>query len=153
MKTQYYCPKCGGVNTDPEVLEGLVRCTSCNEWFKPIQPMTEPMNPVKNTRRFILFMLMIGAAWVFALWRERIAEVEDVGHFEWRVFLFWLGVGLVMALIYFFPANLADRRRHRNANAILILNLFVGWTFIGWVVALIWTIYKPREKKEFGERN
>ncbi|MGA3141464.1 MAG: hypothetical protein ABSF10_00260 [Verrucomicrobiota bacterium] len=42
MKTQYLCPKCGGVNTDPEVLEGLVRCINCNEWFKPPGPASVP---------------------------------------------------------------------------------------------------------------
>lgn len=32
--------------------------------------------------------------------------------------------------------------------AICMLNLFLGWTFVGWVAALIWAIYK--EKAETG---
>jgi len=36
------CPKCGGVNTDPQFVEGMVRCTGCGEWFKPdIQSLQE----------------------------------------------------------------------------------------------------------------
>jgi len=44
MSTQYTCPKCNGVNTDPEVLEGLVRCTGCGEWFaaEAAQMISEP---------------------------------------------------------------------------------------------------------------
>jgi Superinfection immunity protein len=51
-------------------------------------------------------------------------------------------VGLALLVIgvtlYFLPAIIASRRNHSNASSILILNLFLGWTFLGWVVALIW---------------
>lgn len=52
------------------------------------------------------------------------------------------GVGilvlLVLALLYFAPALVAERRKHRQVAAITVLNLFLGWTVIGWVVALVW---------------
>jgi len=53
---------------------------------------------------------------------------------------------LAVALaIYFFPA--IQGRRKRNSQAIFILNLFLGWTVIGWVVALVWAVTKdPSEK-------
>lgn len=41
-------------------------------------------------------------------------------------------------ILYFLPANIAGMRHHRNAGAITVLNLFLGWTFIGWVAALVW---------------
>ena len=44
--------------------------------------------------------------------------------------------------IYFLPTFVAmirhKRKGHRHENAIVIVNLFLGWTFIGWVVALAW---------------
>lgn len=48
---------------------------------------------------------------------------------------------LVLAAIgiYFLPAIVASYRDHHQANAIAILNLFLGWTFIGWVIALVWS--------------
>src|SRR5436305_437114 len=39
-------------------------------------------------------------------------------------------------LIYFIPAIVGKHKR--NATAILVLNIFLGWTVIGWVVALVW---------------
>jgi hypothetical protein len=47
----------------------------------------------------------------------------------------WL---IIIALLYFVPAIVAGTRRHRNRMAITVLNIFVGWTFIGWVIALVW---------------
>jgi hypothetical protein len=40
----------------------------------------------------------------------------------------------------------AFARHHRQSLAIFLLNLFAGWTFIGWVAALIWAVIK--EKKQ-----
>ena len=48
-------------------------------------------------------------------------------------------VALILGL-HFIPAIIANRRRHRNALAITALNLFLGWTVIGWVAALIWAL-------------
>ena len=39
---------------------------------------------------------------------------------------------------YLLPSLVARARRHRNVNAITVLNLFLGWTVLGWLVALIW---------------
>jgi hypothetical protein len=47
-----------------------------------------------------------------------------------------------------FPAD-ADRKtsRHHNAVPIMLTNLFFGWTFIGWIGALIWAHTSlPKEK-------
>ena len=43
-------------------------------------------------------------------------------------------------IIYFLPSIVAHNRKHKNASAIAILNLFLGWTLLGWVVALIWAV-------------
>ena len=49
------------------------------------------------------------------------------------------GGGLLIVLgLYLLPGIIAAIRSHVNAGAILVLNLFLGWTFIGWVLALVW---------------
>jgi ABC-type sugar transport system permease subunit len=49
-------------------------------------------------------------------------------------------VVLAVFLVYLAPALLAKRKR--NSTEIFALNLFLGWTFIGWVVALVWALIK-----------
>lgn len=41
--------------------------------------------------------------------------------------------------MYFLPAFIAWARRHRNSVAIFLLTLLLGWTGIGWIVALVWS--------------
>lgn len=45
---------------------------------------------------------------------------------------------LLAFLFYFMPAFVAFMRGHQNTAAITVLNLFLGWTFIGWVISLVW---------------
>lgn len=55
--------------------------------------------------------------------------------------LFWL---LVIGAIYFIPSFVACGKR--NAGAIFVLNLLLGWTGLGWLGALIWAmVEKPRK--------
>jgi len=44
-----------------------------------------------------------------------------------------------MVGVYFLPGLIAYMRDHQNAVSIMLLNLFLGWTFIGWVAALVWS--------------
>lgn len=46
-------------------------------------------------------------------------------------------------LLYIFPSIIALTRKHHNAPAIVALNLLAGWTFIGWVVAAVWSMTTP----------
>jgi len=55
--------------------------------------------------------------------------------------------------IYFLPTIIATNRKHPNALPIFILNFFLGWSLIGWVAALIWSLIAlPSPKKEFDPR-
>jgi len=40
------------------------------------------------------------------------------------------------AILYIVPSVIALARRVRNRGAVIVINLLLGWTFIGWVVAL-----------------
>lgn len=48
-------------------------------------------------------------------------------------------------LIYFLPTICAWQNRKTNASAIMILNVFAGWTVVGWVVALVWAHTRDRK--------
>jgi len=43
--------------------------------------------------------------------------------------------------LYFLPAIIAAARRTHNSTGVLLLNLFLGWTVIGWVVALLMAFF------------
>jgi hypothetical protein len=44
--------------------------------------------------------------------------------------------------IYFLPTLIAFLRQHKNSLAIFLLNLLLGWTVLGWVVSLVWSVMK-----------
>jgi len=53
-----------------------------------------------------------------------------------------------IAISYFIPAIVAFKRRHRSRTPILILNAFLGWTFVGWVLFLAWSFSSDVEPAE-----
>jgi hypothetical protein len=55
------------------------------------------------------------------------------------IFTFATLFGLIFGLVLLFlPTVVARSRNHPNAAAIFLVNLFFGWTFIGWMVSLLW---------------
>jgi hypothetical protein len=42
-------------------------------------------------------------------------------------------------MLFFVPMFLACHRDHPNAIPITLVNVLLGWTFLGWVVALVWS--------------
>jgi hypothetical protein len=52
-------------------------------------------------------------------------------------FFFFPFFGLPIVM-YFLPSIIALARSKRDILAIFLLNLFLGWSIIGWFVALIW---------------
>ena len=45
---------------------------------------------------------------------------------------------LLIFFLYWLPTYIAIRAHKPNVGAIAVLNLCLGWTFIGWVSALVW---------------
>lgn len=43
---------------------------------------------------------------------------------------------IVLGLVLYFAPAIAGRRK-RNSGTILALNLLLGWTVIGWIIALV----------------
>jgi hypothetical protein len=54
-----------------------------------------------------------------------------LGLFFFHLFGIWF-------VMYFLPSIIAVARSKRDTLAIFLLNLFLGWSVIGWVVALVW---------------
>ena len=52
---------------------------------------------------------------------------------------------LLLLLIYFIPTIISMLRSHPNAVAIIVLNILAGWTGLGWLVSLIWSLLRIKE--------
>jgi hypothetical protein len=52
---------------------------------------------------------------------------------------------IIVALLYFIPTFIVLCNKHPNGLAIGLLNLFLGWTFVGWLVCLIWAVVRPAQ--------
>jgi hypothetical protein len=55
-----------------------------------------------------------------------------------------IGGMALLSLIYLYPTIIAMRRSHKREVSIAVVNIFLGWTVIGWGTALIWAL---NEKK------
>ena len=57
------------------------------------------------------------------------------------IFLLLLGF-----IVYFLPWFIALGGKHRNVVVIFLLNLFLGWSLIGWLAALVWAVAGAENK-------
>jgi hypothetical protein len=57
---------------------------------------------------------------------------------EMRELLILLVIGFPVA--YLLPAIVGFVRRKQNKWAIFLLNLFLGWTVIAWIVTMVWAL-------------
>jgi len=53
-------------------------------------------------------------------------------------------LGLVL-VIHFIPTFIALWRRHPKTGGILLLNLFLSWSILGWFGALVWSLWPANE--------
>ncbi|QCG97805.1 superinfection immunity protein [Azospirillum sp. TSA2s] len=47
-------------------------------------------------------------------------------------------ISLICIAIYFLPTIVAVNRDHTSKGGVIVINIFLGWTFLGWVIALAW---------------
>ena len=59
------------------------------------------------------------------------------------VFVFNFPMFSLCAAAYFIPSIIAFNKKHYAG--IFYLNLFLGWTFLGWVGALVWAHSSPKQ--------
>lgn len=52
-----------------------------------------------------------------------------------EVFVLFIIVG-----VYILPALIASAKSHPNSGAIWLFTLFLGWTGVAWIIALIWAL-------------
>ncbi len=68
------------------------------------------------------------------------------GMFGFGMSILTLPFALIGLALYFLPTIIAAARRAKNLVVILLVNIFAGWTVIGWIVALVWSIVDAPSK-------
>ncbi len=58
-------------------------------------------------------------------------------------------VGIGGLLVYCAPTVIALMRGHANTASIAVVNLFLGWSLIGWVVALAWSFSATENRQRY----
>ncbi len=59
--------------------------------------------------------------------------MEDI----FMLLLIVAGIAAGLAL-YFLPTIVGFKKQQPNKTSIFLLNLFLGWSLIGWVISLVW---------------
>ena len=59
-------------------------------------------------------------------------------------FLTFMTVLTTMALAYMLPTIIAKLRKHPDDLTIFLTNAFFGWTVIGWLWTLVWSVLPVR---------
>lgn len=57
--------------------------------------------------------------------------------------VFILAFVAVFVVLWLLPGILASRKKHPDAWAIWLVTIFLGWSALGWVVALVWAVAFP----------
>lgn len=57
--------------------------------------------------------------------------------------LFFILLSLIGLAFYLAPTIIAIKSDHPNKAAIIVLNILGGWTFVIWLVALVWALTIP----------
>ena len=75
-----------------------------------------------------------------------IFAIEDaVSHSDAASMIGFYILFIISFVLYWIPTAVAITRKHPQWVAILILNLFAGWTIIGWVAAIVWAFIVPEK--------
>lgn len=125
-ETKKQCPFCCQM-----IPSNARKCQYCGEWI------SETDNPQELCPGFFVFQSFAYAIFILL----------TIG-FSLGINLFsGLLIGLCCFItywLYFIPTYVALYREHRKTTAIFIINLILGETFIGWVVALVWALSGDR---------
>ncbi|KGA93764.1 hypothetical protein LptCag_1474 [Leptospirillum ferriphilum] len=57
-----------------------------------------------------------------------------------EVVAIYVAIGIVGFFFYFIPSIVAYFRKQKNVLSIFVMNFFLGWMVIGWVIALVWAL-------------
>ena len=118
------------------------KCQQPTQLYMRRQAVAEPTPKVKSKNGVLILLaagilIVVFGGFIALQLQHNAGSVYDLGSVALEIVSIIFGL-----LIYFIPTFAAFNRGKRNAPAIFILNLLAGWTFIGWVAAMVWACMK-----------
>jgi len=55
---------------------------------------------------------------------------------------------IIASLLYFIPTVIAWKRNHPQKTPIIALNILLGWSVLGWIGSLIWSLTTPQAPQQ-----
>ena len=124
----FSCDHCGQSIEAPKEYQGIMLdCPTCQQKTLCHQP-----KPV--LKRVVVFLLLI-------------LPVLLVGFVFFPDLTFLLIFAVLGLCLYFLPSFIDYSRKHLNLGAVFVANLFLGWTFLGWVICLVWAVMRTETEK------
>ncbi|WP_374328680.1 superinfection immunity protein [Azonexus sp.] len=80
--------------------------------------------------RFVVLLFWVAYSW--SMGQFPTSELNEFGR------IVSLSFFLALPALYFLPTFEAWKKSHPNLTAISLVNLFLGWSLLGWVVAVVW---------------
>jgi hypothetical protein len=96
----------------------------------------------KELLSYVAFVALILLVVVVVIVAAATGELGTIG----RVIGTVLGA-IVFCILYLLPTFIAARRQMPHVGSIAVINLLLGFTYIGWVVALAMAVAGKREAK------
>jgi hypothetical protein len=64
--------------------------------------------------------------------------------------LFWFSVAtaILFAAVYVLPTIVAFEGSHPRRLTICVLNILLGWTLLGWILAIVWSVRRKKVDEE-----
>lgn len=85
--------------------------------------------------RFVLLAFLV--AYSFSMGQIPPDGLNGFGKLIASLFFF------VAPALYLLPTYEAWKNKHANLTAIGLVNVFLGWSLVGWVLAVVWAYKKP----------
>ncbi len=145
------CQHCNQSIEFPKDASGqIVECPNCKMetlLFIPKKAVPPPLPGVQKNKPNTQFNVAIAVisiitiCFLMAIATNERSSANEISSSIAGAILGVLGIA-IGAIIYFLPSLIARDKKKKNTQAIFTLNLLTGWTFIGWVVAIVWAVTK-----------
>jgi len=87
--------------------------------------------------RFILLSFLV--IWSWGMATTPMDKLNPIGELIASCFF------VVAPALYLLPTFEAWKKGHPNLKSIALVNVFLGWSLIGWVAAIVWVFKRPEQ--------